>query len=87
MSGRDAEVVGTPMPMLGFVLTLTFMFMLLGDALPTTTGMLLAVVVGNFDRLGMLAADVKMLLVLSRMTPASTRNSLADGSRFSRLDE
>ena len=35
----------------------------------------------------MLEADVNGELELSRMTPASTRNSFAEGSRFSRLEE
>ena len=37
------------------------------------------------DKLGMLEAD-ESTFVASRVTPASTRNSFADGSRFSRLD-
>ena len=40
-----------------------------------------------FDRLGMLAETVDRMDDFSKMTPASTRNSFADGSRFSRLDE
>jgi hypothetical protein len=38
-----------------------------------------------FERLGKLEADERTL-VTSKVTPASTRNSLADGSRFSRLE-
>ena len=38
-------------------------------------------------KLGILDAEVKTWLELSKMTPASTRNSLALGSKFSRLDE
>ena len=37
------------------------------------------------DKFGMLEAD-ESTFVASRVTPASTRNSFADGSRFSRLD-
>ena len=37
------------------------------------------------DKLGMLEAD-ESTFVASSVTPASTRNSLAEGSRFSRLD-
>jgi hypothetical protein len=39
------------------------------------------------ERLGMLEDTVERMLDLSRVTPASTRNSFADGSRFSKLDE
>ena len=38
------------------------------------------------ERLGMLEAELKMFVV-SNVTPASTKNSLAEGSRFSRLEE
>lgn len=40
-----------------------------------------------FDRFGILEETVEINLDLSSMTPASTRNSLAEGSRFSRLEE
>ena len=41
----------------------------------------------NLERLGKLEDTVDRIEDFSRTTPASTKNSLADGSKFSRLEE